>query len=204
MSAAVVVGEQVVTEPKRRNRLPEFTRRDGQALMWLGEQYGARLDVLGVLLGRLGDGRAEVLSRSAVRNQVERWQRQGLVMTRRMLGETWVTPTRAGLERVELPFPVWGMPVTRLHHCHAINVVRLWWESQTQAQASPWISERRCYAERGKGPTWHIPDGKVVDQRSVERDGPTQFLAIEVELTHKGRKAYETEVFGICKQEQRA
>jgi hypothetical protein len=182
-----------VTEPKRRNRPPEFTERDALALMWLGEQYGARLDVLGVLLGRLG-GSSEPLSRWGVRNQIERWKRSGLVRTERGLGETWVTPTRHGLDRVGLSYPTWAVPVTRLAHCHAVNVVRLWYEGTAVAAQSPWISERATYQERGKSARWHVPDGVVRDPRSG--DGPVRHVAIEVELTHKGRRAYETEVFG--------
>ena len=45
------VTADLMAEPKRRNRPPEFTERDAAALGWIGEQYGARLDVLSVLLG---------------------------------------------------------------------------------------------------------------------------------------------------------
>lgn len=181
------------TSPKRRNRGPEFTERDAQALTWLGEQYGARLDVLGVLLGRLA-GSAEPLSKWGVRNQIERWKRSGLVRTERALGETWVTLTRHGLDRVGLAFPVWAVPVTRVGHCHAVNIVRLWWEATPHAAESPWVSERMTYQERGKSATWHVPDGVVWDPRYPE--GSPAHMAIEVELTHKGRRAYRNEVFG--------
>ena len=182
-------------ERKQRNRSPEFTERDARALAWLGEQYGARLDVLGVLLGRLG-GSEGPLSKWGVRNQVERWKRQGLVTTERALGDTWVTPTRYGLDRVGLNFTPWKMPVTKLRHCHAVNIVRLWYEATPWAEASPWISERMTFRERGKSHTWHVPDGVVTDPRSADVNGPARLMAIEVELTHKGRKAYENEVFG--------
>jgi hypothetical protein len=133
----------------RRSRTPEFTRRDAAALTWLGEQYGARLDVLSVLLGRLGETRAP-LSRWAVRDQVERWKRQRLVATERALGDTWVTPTRLGLDRVGLSgLPTWRVPVTRVRHCHGVNILRLWYEGKPDAARAPWISERMTYRERG-------------------------------------------------------
>lgn len=184
-------------EVKRRNRGPDFTKRDSDALRWIGEQYGTRLDVLGVLLGRLSsaDGHAgQPLSLRGVRNQIERWERSGLVRRERALGSTWVTLTRHGLDRVGLVLPVWAVPATRVRHCHAVNVVRLWYETTPAAQVSPWISERMTYLERGKGPTWHIPDGVVRDPRDTP-DGPVRHIAIEVELTHKGRRAYDEEVF---------
>lgn len=183
-------------QQRRRVRAAEFTERDGAALSWLGEQYGARLDVLGVLLGRLG-GRNDPLSKWGVRNQVERWRRQGLVSTERALGDTWVTPTRRGLDRAGLNLNTWAVPVTRVRHCHAVNIVRLWYEATPHAEQSPWVSERLTYRERPKGASWHIPDGVVKDPRHSESSGgPARFIALEVELTHKGRRAYDQEVFG--------
>jgi len=185
----------VKVERKRRNRLPEFTERDAAAIRWLAEMYGARLDVLSVLLGRLGGG-SEPLSLWGVRNQVQRWERSNLIRRERVLGQTWVTPTRTGLDRVGASFPVWAVPVTRVRHCHAVNVVRLWYEGKPAAQSLPWISERLTYQERGKSATWHVPDGVIRDTRNTDEDGPAKYVAIEVELTHKGRRAYEREVFG--------
>lgn len=183
------------TESKaRRSRGPEFTERDTLALSWLGEQYGATLDVLGVLLGRLG-GADGPLSKWGARNQVERWKRSGLVTTERVLGDMWVTPTRKGLDRVGLNLGTWAIPATRVRHCHAVNIVRLWYEGTERAESAPWCSERMTYRERGKGASWHIPDGVIRDPRSPEGEAQ-RYIAVEVELTHKGRRAYDTEVFG--------
>ena len=41
-----------MTATTGRTRRPELTRRDARAMAWIGEQYGARFDVLAVLLGR--------------------------------------------------------------------------------------------------------------------------------------------------------
>jgi len=177
----------------RRRRGPDFTERDAAALSWLGEQYGATLDVLGVLLGRLGGGDGP-LSKWGVRNQVQRWSASGLVTAERVLGDMWITPTRRGLDRAGLAFPVWQIPATRVRHCHAVNVCRLHYESLPASQQSPWVSERTTYRERGTS-KWHVPDGVVRDPRE-NPGGPPAYIAIEVELTHKGRRAYSEEVFG--------
>lgn len=195
-AAEQAAAKATTVEVKRRNRGPDFTARDAAAVRWIGEQYGCRLDVLGVLLGRLGADslKAPPLSLRGVRNQIERWERQGLVRRERALSATWVTPTRNGLDRVGLSFPTWAVPTTRLRHCHAVNIVRLWYEATPPATVAPWISERLTYQERGKDVTWHIPDGVVRDPRD-NPDGPVRHIAIEVELTHKGRRAYDEEVF---------
>ena len=189
-----VTAEAQQAEPKRRNRAPDFTERDAAALAWIGEQYGARLDVLAVLLGRLGES-SEPLSKWGVRNQIERWKRQGLVTTERAIGDTWVTPTRHGLDRVGLNLPTWKVPVTRVRHCHAANIVRLHYESTPAASESPWICERMTYRERGNQ-VWHVPDGVIRDPKHIDAQGPPRYIAVEIELTHKGRRAYQTEVFG--------
>lgn len=177
--------------PKRRNRPAEFTERDGAALAWLGEMYGARHDVLSVLLGRLGQNGAP-LSRRATRDQVERWRRADLVRVERALGYSWVTPTRKGLDRVGLDFGTWAVPVTRVRHTHAVNVLRLWWEEQEPSATCPWVCERETFKQRGRD-RWHIPDGVIADPRATPGAPPT-YLAFEVELTHKTRKALADEV----------
>ena len=192
-----ITAEAERAEPRRRNRPPDFTERDSKALSWIGEQFGARLDVLSVLLGRLG-GSGEPLSKWGVRNQIERWKRQELVTTERALGDTWVTLTPKGRDRAGLPgnLSTWRVPVTRVRHCHAVNIVRLWYEGTEKAVVSPWVSERMIYLERGKTYKWHVADGAVLHPKAADTPGPTQFEAVEVELTHKGRNHYETEVFG--------
>ena len=130
-----------------------------------------------------------------MRDEFERWKRQDLVITERVLNDTWVTPTRRGLDRVGLNLPVWKIPVTRVRHCHAVNIVRLHYEDSPPAGVSPWISERMTYRERGNH-TWHVPDGVIRDPKHIDETGPPRFIGIEIELTHKGRRVYQTEVFG--------
>ena len=119
------------------DRGPELTRRDALAMNWIGEQYGARLDVAAVLLGRLSpveryrDG-ADVrpfaggpLSRRGVRNQAERWRRSGLARTVSALGAQWAIPTVGGLRYGGLSYEPWAARGSRLEHAHAVAMVRL-------------------------------------------------------------------------------
>ena len=177
--------ERMAQPVSRRVRGLEFTERDVAALLWLGEQYGATLDVLDVLLSRLG-GAGGSLSRWGTRNQVDRWRRAGWVTAERVLGGMWVTPTRRGLDKVGLSLPVWPIPATRVRHCHAVNVVRLHCEGFLMPAGSSWVSERMAYRERGTA-AWHVPDGVI--------RGSGSDIAVEVELSHKGRPVYVEEVF---------
>jgi hypothetical protein len=159
--------------------------------MWIAEQYGARADVLTVLLGRLGE-RDGPLSMWGVRNQVRRWMDMRLVTAERTLGGTWVTLTKAGLDRAGAEYPVWKVPAAKLAHCHAVNVVRLAYEGTPQAGGRPWVSERATWKERGEL-RWHVPDGVLRDPAGDETD---RSVAVEIELTLKTRKEYRAEVIG--------
>lgn len=168
-----------------------MTVRDAVALRWLGEQYGARLDVLGVLLGRLGgaDGPLSVTRRVEV---VARWKRLGLVRAEKLPDGTWVTLTAKGLGLAGLEdLSPWRMPLLKLRHTHAVNVVRLAYEATGEAVAAPWVSERVTWQERGKQ-TWHVPDGVI---RSVDGSGSGQSVNVEVELKRKHRREYRDDVF---------
>jgi hypothetical protein len=160
-----------------RKRAPELTRRDSQALAWVGEQYAVRLDVLAVLLGRLSPvGSGEPLGRRSVRVQVDRWERSGLARHRSMLGSTWIIPTEAGLRYGGLPYAPWLARGSRLEHAHAVAMVRL-------ASRGEWVGERALRRERHEkrrqhrdSAPWHAPDGIVADD-------PAGRLLVEVELT---------------------
>src|SRR5829696_5511730 len=132
-----------MTTNTARKRAPELTRRDHQAMAWIGEQYGVRLDVAAVLLGRLSPtGSGEPLSRRSVRVQIDRWQRSGLARARSMLGSVWVVPTEQGLRYGGLPYAPWPARGSRLEHTHAVAMVRL---AQTGGE---WIGERALRRER--------------------------------------------------------
>jgi hypothetical protein len=155
-------------------------------MAWIGEQYGARLDVAEVLLGRLSPkGTGAPLSRRSVRVQIDRWQRSGLARARSILGSVWVIPTEQGLRYGGLPYAPWPAHGSRLEHAHAAAMVRLAVEGEWARFAGDgaWIGERALrrerHTERRKHPDsapWHTPDGIVADD-------PAGRLLVEVELT---------------------
>jgi len=76
------------------------TTRDAAALRFVGEHYAVRTDVLAVVLGRLSPAMPQapgMLGVRTLRQRLGRWQQAGWVQRRRLLGHTWVLPTRAGL-----------------------------------------------------------------------------------------------------------
>ena len=124
---------KLLTPPVSRARPwhtgPEATARDVAALRFVGEQYTARSDVLAVLLGRLSPAvvrDAGRLGDRTVRQRIERWEAAGWAERRRMLGHTWILPTRAGLRLAGLELDPWTPAVDRLAHHHAAAVVRLY------------------------------------------------------------------------------
>jgi hypothetical protein len=168
---------------------PAITERDVAVLGWLGEQYGVRADVLGVLLGRYGSV-PEGVSRRAVFKAVDRWERAGLARAVRLLGRTWVVPTRAGLDLAGAGYAVWSGNVRTLAHVHAASLVRLAVEL-TMPPGGRWVSERALRREldqalggRMRGHRLHLADGAIEAPDTGEWDQPPR-VAVEVELTRK-------------------
>jgi hypothetical protein len=140
---------------------PEATVRDLAALRFVGEQYAARSDVLAVLLGRLspaGVRQAGRLGDRTVRQRVERWEQAGWAERRRMLGHTWVLPTRAGLRLAGLALDPWTPALDRLAHHHAAAVVRL--HREPMPGRGGWVCERELWRRRGRA-SWHMVDGAL-------------------------------------------
>ena len=136
---------------------------------WLGEQYGARVDQLEILLD---------CGPRTVQRVTGRLRDAGLVTTRRLLvgDPAWVIPTAAGLRAAGQHFGAWQPRVGLLAHVAAVNDVRL--HVQARSPESEWIPERLLARERQAGE--HLPDGVVItDGRRV---------AIEVELTVKSQR----------------
>jgi hypothetical protein len=167
---------------------PEVTPRDLAALRFVGEQYAARLDVLAVVLGRLSPAAvrdARRLGERTVRQRVERWEQAGWAVRRRMLGQTWVLPTRAGLRLAGLEFDGWEPAATRLSHHHEVAVVRLARES-IPGQGG-WVCERELWRRRGKA-RWHLADGALPMPVPSGWQGIGEaWELIEVELHQKAR-----------------
>jgi len=144
-------------------------RRDLEVLGWLGEQYGARVDQLELLMG---------CGPRTVQRTVARLHAAGLVQTRRLLvGEpAWVLPTGAGIAACGSGFGVWRPRIGLLAHAAAVNDVRL--HIQGRAPTTEWIPERVLAKERSAGE--HLPDGVAITEG--------RRVAIEVELTVKSRR----------------
>jgi hypothetical protein len=169
---------------------PTPTARDLAALRFVGEQYAVRVDVAAVLLTRLstvGPDAGGLLSRRAVREQLGRWERAGWAERRRLLGQTWVTPTRAGLRLVGLDYDPWSPVLDRLAHHHAVAVVRL--AREPVPGQGGWVAERALWRRRGKA-SWHLADAALPAPVPAgwRAQGISQaWELIEVELTQKAR-----------------
>ena len=173
-----------------------ITHRDVAALRWLGQQYGARSDVLRILLGRLSPGSPRVegqIGETTLRDVLARWEDRGLVERDRLLGHLWVAPTVKAVRLVGLDVRAWSFVIPQLAHVHAVGVVRLALEPSIPA-GGRWLSERELRREAGKS---HVPDAAIElpeDPATTAGSGlygedvdplPKR-VAVEVELTRKG------------------
>jgi len=164
----------------------QLTGRDIRALVWCGEMYGIRADLLSALLG---------VSPEVVRQLHARWRRAGLAETGRLgPGPVWCWLTRSGLESCGLGYAANRPPLGRLAHVHAVGSVRVALEAWDvyQAAGARWRSERqlRWRLGSGAGRRGHVPDGEVLWPETSEHYGG-QVWCVEVELTAKtaGRTA---------------
>jgi hypothetical protein len=167
---------------------PEATARDLAALRFVGEQYAARLDVLAVVLGRLSPAivrDAGRLGDRTVRQRVERWEAAGWAERRRMLGHTWVLPTRAGLRLAGLELDPWTPALDRLAHHHAAAIVRL--AREPRPDQGGWVCERELWRRRGRA-SWHMVDGALPAPIPAGWQGISEaWELVEVELYQKAR-----------------
>ena len=123
---------------------------------FIGEQYAVRDDVLAVLLGRLSPAKPQaygMLGPRTLRQRLGRWQQAGWVERRRLLGHTWVLPTRTGLRLAGLQFDPWEPAESRLAHHHAVALVRLHREA-APGQAVGCASGSCGAAAAGRAGTW--------------------------------------------------
>jgi hypothetical protein len=170
-----------------------ITERDVAALVWLGEQYAARSDVLRVLLGRLSPSSTRVeglLGETTLRDVLDRWDDRGLIARDRLLGHVWAAPTPKALRLVGLDVRPWSFVIPQLAHVHAVGVVRLALEPSIP-QGGRWVSERELRGESAR----HVPDGAVELPDDPEAAGTGLYgqdvdplpkrVAVEVELTRK-------------------
>jgi hypothetical protein len=86
-----------------------LTGRDIAGLVWCGEMYGIRADLLGSLLG---------VSPDVVRQLHAQWRRAGLAETGRLgPGPVWCWLTRLGLEACGLPYAASQPPLGKVAAC---------------------------------------------------------------------------------------
>ena len=184
--------------PQRRSRAdgraerwdaqPVLTTRDGAALRFVGEHYAVRTDVLAVVLGRLSPAMPQapgMVGVRTLRQRLGRWQQAGWVERRRLLGHTWVLPTRIGLRLAGLEFDCWEPAESRLAHHHAVAVVRLHREP-TPSQGG-WVCERELWRRRGRA-SWHLADGALPAPVPAGWQGISEaWELVEVELHQKAR-----------------
>ena len=138
------------TAPRRGSR-ETLRTRDLEILVWLGEQYAARVDQLETLLD---------CGPRTVQRVIARLREHGLITTRRLLvGEAaWVIPTSTGLRATGAGFKTWEPRLGLLAHVAAVNDVRL--HVQGRSPGSEWVPERLLARERQ--PAEHLPDGVVL------------------------------------------
>jgi hypothetical protein len=173
---------------QRWDARPVLTARDAAALRFVGEQYAVRDDVLAVLLGRLSPAKPQaygMLGPRTLRQRLGRWQQAGWVERRRLLGHTWVLPTRTGLRLAGLQFDPWEPAESRLAHHHAVALVRL--AREPLPGGGGWVCERELWRRRGRA-SWHLVDGAISAQVPAGWQGISEaWELVEVELTRKAR-----------------
>lgn len=147
-----------------------LSRRDLDALGWVGEQYAVLTDQLVVFLD---------CSPRTVQRLLARLREQRLVEVRRVLvGEpAWVIPTVKGLRACGLSFGAWRPTLGLLAHVAAVTEVRL--HIQSRSPGSEWVCERVLAREK-QTPREHLADAVVL------LDG--RRIAVEVELTVKSKR----------------
>lgn len=172
--------------PRRRRRdfgSIRLNDRDLRALGIVAEHWAVQVPRLGEVLTHF-DPRGLNVSAEAARKVVSRWHRAGLVETGVILSShpPYVWATSRGLHTVgrEHYRPLSPAAVT-LPHLDAVLRVRI---AKGVLDPSMWVSERalRSAAPRNQtGTRVHFPDGEALVQSGR--------IAIEVELTSKGRRA---------------
>jgi hypothetical protein len=170
---------------RRWDARPTLTARDAAALRFIGEHYTVTVDVAAVLLARLAPASVGLLSRRTVRQRLGRWEQAGWVERRRMLGQTWVLPTRVGLRLAGLAFDCWEPAASRLAHHHAVALVRL--HREPMPGQGDWVCERELWRRRG-GASWHLADGALPAPVPAGWQGISEaWELVEVELHQKAR-----------------
>ena len=168
--------------------------RDLIVLLWIAQQYTARLDQIRELLSRMpGRGGKQAsptgLTLSAILQVADRWVTLGLVEYKRIYdgepGWVWLTPY--GLSVLQLPYARLVPKASTFPHLYHINRVRL--ELERRHPEYRWVSERALRAaqpRRDEGAAVpHTPDAYVYTPKLV---------TVEVERSPKSPKELD-EIF---------
>ena len=127
----------------RKDRGPRFTKRDRSFWPVTGEQYAMRFDQAQRYLGSLSEAQLQVpgvLSESATRHAIDRYEAEGLVICKKILADepAYCFLTRKGYRVAGLPFGY--VEPSDLEHIYWNMQVRLW--VALQYPAYQWRSER--------------------------------------------------------------
>ena len=159
--------------PQRKRRKdagqPRWEDRDYYVLQWIGQQGLIRFDQLRRLLGRESDDLDEweaLLSESATRNAIDRWEAGRLVNSAHIVPKEpkyyWLS--NAGFQFVELDLPHYRPKRQEVPWLFACNQVRLYMELLARLDEQEfgdyskcaWISARRL-AQRHPETKLHLP-----------------------------------------------
>lgn len=173
---------------KRRDTGTRLTERDLLALRIMGEQYAIRFDQLQALLGKYPKAETKetgILSDSATRHAVTRWEAAGLVESKKILADApsfhWLTTE--GLHAVNLPFRRFTPKASQLNHIYWAAQARLYFvfsHPNWQWQSERWL--RQGLDQKVKAVK--LPDAMLQLEDS-------RVIAIELELTLKNAKTLQ-------------
>jgi hypothetical protein len=180
------------TKERRDKGKKLITVRDRLVLLWIAQQYAARLDQVRELLNRMpGRGGKKIsptgLTLSAVLQVIGRWVDLGLVVFERVYDREpgWVYVTALGLRKLQLSYTMLTPADSTLPHLYNINRVRL--DLEDRHPEYRWVSERALRAaqsRREEGVTLpHIPDAQIWQPKSI---------ALEVERSPKSPKELDS------------
>ena len=126
-----------------------------------------------------------MLGPRTLRQRLGRWQQAGWVERRRLLGHTWVLPTRTGLRLAGLQFDPWEPAESRLAHHHAVALVRL--HREAAPGQSGWVCERELWRRRGKARLASVRQRPPAPVPAGWQGISEAWELVEVELTQKAR-----------------
>jgi len=143
-----------------------WENRDYYCLQWIGQQTVVRFDQLQRLLGRESQAfhdYSHVLSPSATRNAINRWEMGKLINSRHVQGneQKYYWLSQQGLDFVELNLPHHVPEASTIQHSFACNQIRFYveqldYETEEMTNAS-WLSQRELRLQERTIP---LPDAE--------------------------------------------